>query len=427
MDKEKSALIAEDFYKKWNQLALDLAQSKESSFHLSILAQTRVIMSDKVPVASTDGLNLLVNPETWGSYSPAIREAIITHRLWNIVGQHAVRRGERDKELFAKACAYSVNYMLYSHGYKIPNEALNHEYKDLTPEAIYDILYKKQPPPPSGGGGGQQPPPKGDQDTTGAKALMSNGLMEPQDVEDALGDSQPVDAYGDKVEPNLPSDETGESWQDKCDDNVRQAHAMNKSTGGEDVGMMPSYIKLLIDSLYEPRINTQELVRKYITEQARNVFSYARPRKRYMPDLILPSLMGKDLGGIASAFDISGSVSDNQIKVFNSESAFIQNVLKPKNHTLMSFDTRIHDVWELQKGDILGELAFTGRGGTSLQCVFDFVNKMEKKPKLLMVYSDLFCSPIEDEPDYPVLWLCFNNPSAKVHFGELIHVDADNF
>lgn len=423
---EKTAELSADFYKKWNQLVFDIANSKDSGFHISVLANSRIIMSDSVPVAGTDGLNILINPEVWGSYSPAIREAVITARLWNIIGQHAVRRGERDKDTYATACNYAVNGMLYEAGYKIPASAINKKYFGKTPEEIYDLIYVQQPPPPPSPSGGSG---KDGNDPDGSKALMSNGLLEPDDVQQATDGKQSVDAYDSTVEPNLPDEEaTGQSWQDMCDDACRNAVTQaDMTSNGEMPGMMPANIKLMLDSLFEARINTQELVRKYLTERSNNRFSYQRPRRRFMPEIILPSLMGEELGGIYSVFDVSGSVTDKQIKVFNSESAFIQNVLKPKFHSIISFDTAVRDVFNLEKGDILETLEFTGRGGTNLYPAMEYILKQDKMPKLVIVYSDLYCEQYTPDLPFPVLWLCFDNPNARVTQGELIHINVNDY
>ena len=44
------------------------------------------------------------------------------------------------------------------------------------------------------------------------------------------------------------------------------------------------------------------------------------------------------------------------------------------------------------------------------------------KPSLLIVFSDLECTPIKNSTEYPVIWICINNPGAKVGFGQIIHV-----
>ena len=66
-------------------------------------------------------------------------------------------------------------------------------------------------------------------------------------------------------------------------------------------------------------------------------------------------------------------------------------------------------------------VSFSGWGGTNLTPVFEHYDK--NKPTVLVVFSDLFCAPIIEDPGYPVIWACFGNPNAEVNFGQLIHVD----
>jgi len=73
-------------------------------------------------------------------------------------------------------------------------------------------------------------------------------------------------------------------------------------------------------------------------------------------------------------------------------------------------------------------MEFHGRGGTSLHCVFKHFDELprRKQPKLLIVFSDLYCAKITKKPNYDVIWICFDNPNAEVDFGKLIHVDSEN-
>ena len=136
-------------------------------------------------------------------------------------------------------------------------------------------------------------------------------------------------------------------------------------------------------------------------------------------------MYSESIGEIAVAIDSSGSVSNKDFLACASEiDNFIRKV-KPSKTTIASFDTAIRDVHTLTDGQSVSGLKFKGRGGTNLQPVFDYFN--ENKPKILVIFSDLWCDEIRVKPKYPVIWICCDNPTAKVHFGELIHYSTKGY
>jgi len=135
-------------------------------------------------------------------------------------------------------------------------------------------------------------------------------------------------------------------------------------------------------------------------------------------------LYSEALTEVAGALDASGSVTDNDIRMFLSEMGGIKDILNPKLFTIIDFDTKINNVHHLNETDDVASIKITGRGGTRLQPVFDFYK--DKNPTVLIVFSDLHCARIEEDPGYPVIWIVTNNPNATVKFGKMIHVNTRN-
>jgi predicted metal-dependent peptidase len=130
------------------------------------------------------------------------------------------------------------------------------------------------------------------------------------------------------------------------------------------------------------------------------------------------------LNHIFWALDISCSVTDAQVKVFNSEVAHVHNTYSPDRTTLVSFDTEVCDVYEFDGDTTFEGLKFTGRGCTDLEDVFAKARAM--KPEVMIVFTDLGCRMLrkDEEPPFPVVWLCVDNPNATVEFGKLIHFNS---
>jgi predicted metal-dependent peptidase len=121
--------------------------------------------------------------------------------------------------------------------------------------------------------------------------------------------------------------------------------------------------------------------------------------------------------------DVSGSVSDAVILRFNSEVRHIHQELRPKRLTLVTFDTRIQDIYEFSLDDPFEEITVTGRGGTSLAPVYEHIK--DHQPTAAVIFSDLYCTPMQESPGAPVLWVIIGNPGAQTHFGKNIHMPLE--
>jgi predicted metal-dependent peptidase len=148
-------------------------------------------------------------------------------------------------------------------------------------------------------------------------------------------------------------------------------------------------------------------------------YSYARPNRRYS-DPILPGMIGREgLEQLVFAADISGSITDQQILRFFSEGKFIHEELRPEAMTLVTFDTKVQDVFHLEREDPYDTFVIHGRGGTDLEDLYKFAGK--ENATALVVFTDLYVD-IPPNPDIPIIWIVVDNPSAKVPYGTLIHL-----
>ena len=109
--------------------------------------------------------------------------------------------------------------------------------------------------------------------------------------------------------------------------------------------------------------------------------------------------------------DVSGSVTDEQVIRFNSEIKYIKDVLKPKKLTLVQFDTRISHIDVFEENDSFDKLCVVGRGGTDLRPVREMI--LKEKPSAAVVFSDLYCAPMEPI-DIPVIFVAVDNRNAAI-------------
>jgi len=374
----------QDFDKAMSKAKVGLMARHSSVFITTILFSLKLEITEEIPTAAVDGANLYINPVWFLAITPKQRMGLLAHESWHVAFDHISRGANMDHERFNEAADHVINLMLKSKGYDLPDGGLwDDKYTDMSTEQVYQLLPVKpkdqNPPPPSPG--------------------------------DWTGDLMPLKA----------SDPDKAAKQAAMKDIVVKASTQSKMSG-DDPGSIPGEIAIAIHELLNPKLSWQTILQNYMSAFSKNDYSYRKPNRRYMPEFYLPSLFSENLDEIAVAVDTSGSVSDKEFTAFLTEINDIKEKLNPSLTTIIDFDTQVNNVHSLSADEDVNSVSFTGRGGTNLQPVFDHYNKT--KPTVLIVFSDLYCQQITEDPGYPVVWVVINNENAQVSFGEKIDYDT---
>lgn len=385
-----------DKNKALDKAKIGLLSIKNSVFISTVLFSLKFSWEEdetKCPTAQTCGLTLQINPAFFMKLNKEERIFLLAHEAWHVAFQHMARLDDIKKNNFRvwnEATDHYINLMLLSKGYKMPSGGLaSAQYanqKEWSSDKIFKDLMKdkdKQDPkfqpdmsPAKGNGGG------------GAKGGMSQAEVE-QKIEDII------------VKASVQS-----------------------RMGGDKPGSIPGDIEVALDKLLNPKLPWSTILANFLNSMAKEDYSFRRPNKRFMPDVILPSLYSESLGHVAIAVDTSCSVSDKQFTAFRTEIDHIQRNLQPESMTVVDFDTRIHKIHKVKRGDDVSHIKFTGRGGTNIHPVFDHYNKRENEPKVLIVFSDLECREVTQKPRYPVIWIKLRGRGFNPTFGKVIDFDV---
>ncbi|RLD76704.1 MAG: hypothetical protein DRJ07_15885 [Bacteroidetes bacterium] len=211
----------------------------------------------------------------------------------------------------------------------------------------------------------------------------------------------------------------------KVADIIQKANLQAQAAPGNP-GNMTGEMALQLEKVTNPKLPWNVLLQNYMTQFAKDDFTWSRPNRRYMPDFILPTAYSESICNIAEAIDSSGSVSKKEFSYFIRETQAIQETLQPEKITLIDFDTRIRNIQEITaETDILRKLKFTGGGGTNVHEVLKWAQI--NKPDVLLFFTDgEFQMPIKKYwPLCPVIWLIHGNPTWKAPFGKVVHYDID--
>lgn len=382
-----------------------LAMRRDSTFVCTLLFNLRTYFSFRVPTAGTDGVCLYVNPNFFMNLNEEQRIFLLAHETWHVAFSHMLRGGKEgiNFEVYNAAADYVINLLLVDNGHEfIPGGLLDEKYRGLSTEEVYELLI-------------DNPPPEVQSHT------LAGDVMEPGSGDDSKeGDDGSSDEKGD--EPSEGKTKSEAQIQEDIDEIVMRS-AIQSEMAGEDPGSLPGDVVRRLDELRNPRLDWKTLFQNYMTSFAKEDYSYARPNKRFMPTHYMPAMYSESLGEIAFAIDASGSVTPEEFTAYLNEIRFIKESMQPELLTIIDFDYEVQDRYNIPKDEPWDdEISFTGGGGTNLQPVFDLYN--EEPPMVLVVFSDLHCRKMTEDPGYPVLWIAVNNPNAEVNFGEIIHIDV---
>jgi len=376
---------------------------------------------DWCPTTATDAKTFYYNPEYINQLSLPQTQFMLSHEALHCALSHFSRRQHRIKHRWDLACDFAINPLLVDDGLDPPPETLvMPNYMGMTAEEIYPLIedhedmetldqhvYDRENE--SDGGTGNLPPKdqesKGKQQKPEQAEGQSSTSNKPGKVSDQAADAPPP--------LNNEERETLEiQWQQRMAGAAQQAMQAGKLSGS---------LARLIDHLLQPQLPWRMLLARYMSQSAKEDFSYMRPSRRE-GNAILPSLKSAQID-IAVAVDTSGSIKSAEMQEFLSEVSALKGQLRARI-TLIPCDNRIMDKspffyepWD----DVTLEQSITGGGGTDFQPVFNWFNQTGQKPDLLVYFTDAEGIFPELEPNFPVIWLV--KGKGKTPWGQRVQLN----
>lgn len=403
------------------------------------------------PTSLTDGETLILNTDWINSLRRRERVGVLLHQAMHGVMEDHLRRGERDEGLWNLATDLVNNTILNNAGVRLPADFPKLEHgsslTNLSKEQVYAWLEKNMPPPPPQGG-------SGDNENEGNSGQGQSDTDYSSDQEDKPGggsgktdEGQPKSksGSGSKPKPNKADDKIKNMGQDQLQNlpqlkdlknkdgsslsrlereekqaeahqnNVANARATEKS-----IGHTPGYLNPIIqDTERRHELDWREVLAEFFKALRKPAGpDWSRPhKKKYAAGFYGPSRRkSPQLGDIVVAVDVSGSMSEPELRAIEAELKSLFSDCKPKSVVVMYFDCSIprldiygrnnfshdcahhHDLKEFKL-----ESMSTG-GGTDFEVVFDNVTRWEINPDALLVFTDGKAHVDFGEPDYPVLW-----------------------
>ena len=371
--------MADSFTRARTRLLLD--QPFFGALALKLIVQEDTTM----PTGATDGKYLKYNPKWFEKLPEPQQEGFIAHEIMHIVYMHMLRREHRHHKKWNVAADYVINWnLVHDCHMSLPEGALlDQEYADMTTEHVYNLLPE----------------------------------MEDEDCNSIPWDDLPTDFGGCGGVEDGQGD--GTVAEQKWTIDINQAYQAAKMAG-----KTPGGLTKIIDEIIKPKVNWKTVLMKFITNTAKNDYSWLKPNRRFIAkDMYLPSLYSERLESIVVAVDTSGSISDEELQIFASETSAILGLMDPENIHFLQCDTEInqHDTYTRQNLPL--KVEFKGRGGTDFAPVWEYIEENNLNPKCCVYLTDLYPCDWGEQPPYPVLWVATTD-DVEVPFGEVTRIQV---
>lgn len=395
--------------------------------------------------AWTDGRTLAYNPAYVAGLRDEQVQGLMAHTVMHPACQHHTRRKGRDHTLWNMACDHAINWILLDAGIELPPRYLdNPAYHGLTSDEIYSELFsrhgEKDRPSLSEGDGETE----GEVDWDGPQGKTGDG-----DDLDGSSETGSGDAGGDGlIDDGTAGDDPGEDGSDQSGDpggsgEVRDGERRTEGGASDEagadelwelalaqaaqnareIGDLPGGLERLIGEALNPKLDWRELLSRYISDRARDDYSWTPPNKRFLAeDVILPSLSHQKLPEVVLAIDTSGSVTEPEMNQFAAEVSGILDAFDTTIHVVYC-DSEVQGTHEFCRSDLPLELSPEGGGGTDFRPAFEWVEREGLDPACLVYLTDLECLGFpRKEPAYPVLWAQVGQGGKTPPFGDILEI-----
>lgn len=393
----------------------------------------------------TDSVSIGYNPEYIETLSIDQIKGVIIHEIMHCVGKHPMRRGERNHSTWNLACDYAINPLITQTGkYALPDGAANDiMFENKSSEEIYSILERMQRDQQKNDGNPEQQCYGGTGGGNGDQQQDQNQQQNPdqqqqdpdQQQQQPQQPQQPQDPgkCGETRDYPVGADEGGEDnsksmkqAMNEWDMAAVQAAEAAKSCGFE----LGGELQRLIENIKNPKQPWKEVLARFLEEISYNDYDWESPNRQYLgKDIILPSLYGKTFGDIAIAVDVSGSISEQDIKemlaeVFGILQTFEETGKENPEIPIIYCSSRVHG------HEIIGlddEPHPIGTGGTRFSPAIEWAAEYFPESKALIYLTDGYCNDFGPEPEFEVLWgICFDGIDRfNPPFGEVIYMEEN--
>jgi predicted metal-dependent peptidase len=356
-----------------------LMSQPETAAFAGLLMVGNVSISDEVPTAATDGLNVIYNPDFVTKLTDQELRGLVLHEaLHKAYRQIWLWRHLENKQVLNMAMDYVINLEIISIH---PDVALGEgwlvdkQYQGMDTYQVYQKLM---------------------QEGTG-----TGSSFDEHDFEGA-------------------QDMDGQALEREIDAAIRQGQIL--------AGKIKGNIPRSFTDITEPKIDWKQVLQDFIytVVQGKDYATWRKPNRRYLAQgLYMPSTIAESVGELVIGIDTSGSIDDATLSRFLSELVGIVKTTPPERVHLLWWDTIVqkHDIFMPDEYDnMIAKLKPAGGGSTSVTCVTEYIKQQQLNPVAVINFTDGELYDGFGQWSCPVLWAIVDNKSCVPPVGVSVHI-----
>lgn len=370
-------------------------------FFGSMATRLSLVRDDSISTAATDGRNFFYNLEFISKLTTKETVFLFGHEVLHNVFEHHIRRhfpdgvdvkGKKSRHHLAWniACDYVINNILIESniGDRIDDTLYDEKYKGMSSEEVYDILLKN------------------------CSEIDLESLAE-----------KLLDEHMDKLE------DKGKGLTDEQKSQIKnEIRESLLSSAQAAAGNIPAGVDRHIKGLTEHKMNWRDILKQNIQAVIKNDYTFYRPaRKGMQHGVVLPGMKKDEALDICVAIDTSGSISEEDLKVFLTEISGIMQQYEEYTIRVWSFDTKVYndEIFRSDEGRCITEYKTKGGGGTDFACNWDYMKDNQILPKIFIMFTDMQPFKSWGDPDYcdEVIFVGYKSNNVVAPFGVTINLN----
>ncbi len=345
-----------------------------------------IIYDYNTPTASMDAVGQMrLNPHFLYKLDKKQVIFLLAHEAMHFMLSHSIRRGTRDADQWNIAADLVINDTLIDA--KVGEFIEGGCYFDGARDKATEELYNNPPPDVGGAGGGG--------------------------IGNDIGD--PVDGQG------KPLDESKiKELEAKAKVEAIQASALAKKRG-----KLPASLERMVDELVHVKTPWYTILENRMTSKIKDGWSWKRPNRRFIArNIYLPGVdYTPRMGPVVIGVDTSGSIGQEELNVFGGHVNRIIEQCNPESVTVIYCDAEVNHVDTYEPDDLPIKLTPHGGGGTAFEPVFDYIDKHQLDPEVVVYLTDGYGDQNDFTSKYDTVWL--TTECTSFDWGQVVEFDVE--
>lgn len=362
------------------------------------------VFTDEIPIAATDGRNLLFNPKTFFNYSLNERVFIVGHEILHCMFNHPAlfyncHRQEKVVYPSGSELPYVVALMQWSADYVVNAILIEGQVGKYQKGWLYDpkLATAKD-------------------SVLDVYAKMYKNALKPNG-----------DPFDEHLEPGWAEDMLPWEAMEKRSEQQWQSEIRTAMEVAKMKGDFPGSLERVFDTSTKPIIDWRDQLKSYFARRiGSGSYNWRMPDRRFITrGIYAPARSGFDAGTIVVAVDTSGSISSVELNRFMAEISGILEEVKPRELFVIWCDAAVHGKEEITDLADLKNITAKGGGGTAFEPVFEFLEKEGIRPDPLIYLTDGMGSFPPHAPEYDVVWGS-TTAGYRYPFGHVVDLPMGN-